>query len=224
MKTLAARLAWAREKKRLSQAELAKKSGVSQSTIGNLEAGIRLTARSITAIATALGVNPVWLAEGKGIAAVTDQLTDDTKNVIDASIGIRRIPLISYVQAGYMVEVIDPYQLGGASEYLQTDLVDLSPNAFALEIRGESMLPEFREGDRIIIDPSIQPQPGDYVVAKNGHEEATFKKYRPRGLNERGNDVFELIPLNEDYPTMRSDITPLTIIGVMVEHRKYRRR
>lgn len=66
MKTLATRLAWAREQKKLSQAELAKKSGVSQSTIGNLEAGIRLTARSITVIATALGVNPVWLADGKG--------------------------------------------------------------------------------------------------------------------------------------------------------------
>lgn len=225
MKTLATRLAWAREQKKLSQAELAKKSGVSQSTIGNLEAGIRLTARSITAIATALGVNPVWLAEGKGIAESTDGQVSSIKNVTASSIGVRRIPLISYVQAGCMVEVVDPYQLGDASEYLQTDLVDLSPSAFALEIRGESMLPDFKEGDRIIIDPLIEPMPGDFVVAKNGHEEATFKKYRPRGkFDENGNTVFDLLPLNPDYPPMHSDIVPLRIIGTMVEHRRYRKK
>lgn len=76
----------------------------------------------------------------------------------------------------------------------------------------------------MIVDPVIAPQPGDYVVAKNGEEEATFKKYRPRGMNERGDVVYELVPLNEDYPSMRSDLTPIKIVGTMVEHRKYRKR
>lgn len=104
-----------------------------------------------------------------------------------------------------------------------TDL-ELSQNAFALEIKGDSMLPEFKPGDRVIIDPAIFPQPGDFVVAKNGDDEATFKKYRPRTMDEHGDVVFELVPLNEDYPSMRSDQGPIRIIGTMVEHRKYRRR
>jgi SOS-response transcriptional repressor LexA len=145
------------------------------------------------------------------------------QNIQQAPLGSRKIPLISYVQAGAMAEVVDPYQVGDGSEYLLTDL-DLGANAFALQIKGDSMFPEFKEGDRIIIDPSLSPLPGDFVVAKNGHEEATFKKYRPRGINDHGNDVFELVPLNDDYAPMRSDVTPLRIIGVMVEHRKYRRR
>jgi SOS-response transcriptional repressor LexA len=70
----------------------------------------------------------------------------------------------------------------------------------------------------------VQPQPGDFVVAQNGEGEATFKKFRPRGANEIGQLVFELVPLNEDYPTMRSDLMPIRIIGTMIEHRKYRRR
>lgn len=82
------------------------------------------------------------------------------------------------------------------------------------------MLPEFRPGDRVVIDPSMAPNPGDFVVAKNGHEEATFKKYRPRGRNADGVEVFELVPLNDDYPTLRSDVENLRVIGVMVEHRK----
>ena len=66
MNTLAERLTWARTSKNMSQTELAKKAGVSQSTIGNLEAGLRKTAKSVTAIAAALHVNPFWLADGKG--------------------------------------------------------------------------------------------------------------------------------------------------------------
>lgn len=144
-------------------------------------------------------------------------------NVAAVPIGSRRIPLISCVQAGAMTEAVDPYAVGDAAEWMLTDL-DLSQNAFALRIKGDSMLPEFREGDTVIIDPAVPPVPGDYVVAKNCENEATFKKYRPRGVNERGEQVFELVPLNDDYPSMRSDFTPIRIIGTMVEHRRYRKR
>lgn len=66
MNTLSLRLVWARTQKKLSQEELAKLSGVSQGSIGHLESGLRQSSRRITAIANALGVNPQWLAEGKG--------------------------------------------------------------------------------------------------------------------------------------------------------------
>ena len=86
------------------------------------------------------------------------------------------------------------------------------------------MTPEFRPGDRVLIDPELTPGPGDFVAAKNDGEGATFKKYRARGINERGDTVFELVPLNPDFATLRSDLQPLCIIGVMVEHRKKYRR
>ncbi len=165
-------------------------------------------------IATALGCTVADLFSGPATGS---------QNIESAMIGTRRIPLISYVQAGHMTEAVDSYAQGGASEWMLTDL-ELSQNAFALRIKGTSMMPEFREGDAVIIDPSVAPMPGDYVVAKNGENEATFKKYRPRSLNETGQQVFELIPLNEDYPPMRSDLTHIDIIGTMVEHRRYRKR
>jgi SOS-response transcriptional repressor LexA len=86
------------------------------------------------------------------------------------------------------------------------------------------MEPEFTEGDLIIVDPEIQPLPGDYVVAKNGEHEATFKKYKARGVDAEGNEIFSIVPLNDDFPTKHSDKEPINIIGVMVEHRKFRRR
>ena len=149
--------------------------------------------------------------------------TEGADNVTAAPLGTRRIPLIDYVQAGIWTEVTNPYAVGDASEWLLTDL-DLSTTSFALRIKGDSMLPEFREGDSVIIDPAVIPNPGDFVAARNGEHEATFKKYRPRGINERGDQVFELVPLNDDFPSMRSDITPIIIIGTMVEHRRYRRK
>lgn len=145
-------------------------------------------------------------------------------NVRAATIGARTIPVISAVQAGNLQEIADPYPPGAgfAVEFID-DQSGYSRWAFALEIDGLSMLPEFHPGDRIIVDPEVAPAPGDFVVARNTHEEATFKKYRPRGMDQNGNMIFELVPLNPDYPTMRSDVEHLEIIGVMVEHRKKRR-
>lgn len=143
-------------------------------------------------------------------------------NVALAPIGARSVPVISAIQAGMWAEIADNFAPGDADDWLMTDL-ELSASAFALTIRGDSMLPEFNPGDRVIIDPDVAPHPGDFVAAKNGEQEATFKKYRPRGMDAQGNMVFELVPLNEDYPTLRSDVQPIRIVGTMVEHRKYRR-
>lgn len=151
-----------------------------------------------------------------------DQPTE-TSNVFPAVFGTRRIPVISHIQAGVWKEIVDNFQPGDADGWLTTDL-DLSRSAFALEIQGDSMLPEFKPGDRVIIDPDVVPHPGDFVAAKNGGDDATFKKYRPRGQDAQGNQVFELVPLNEDFETLRSDQQTIHIVGTMVEHRKYRKQ
>lgn len=148
---------------------------------------------------------------------------ETASNVAQASMGGTMIPIISSVQAGAWCGVEELQHAGADGEGLRTDY-PVSKSAFALEIKGISMQPEFQPGDHVIIDPTVEPLPGDFVVARNGDEEATFKKYRPRGANESGEQVFELVALNEDYPSMRSDVTPMRVVGTMVEHRKYRRR
>jgi len=176
------------------------------------------TASNNQKAANLLSVSAEWLATGEA-----GQFVQDKSNVSSAQIGHRQIPLISYVHAGLWSAAADPFQPNDAHDWLMTDL-DLSKGSFALEIKGDSMLPDFSPGDRVIIDPDIRPQPGDYVVAKNGEDEATFKKYRLRSINDQGDPVFELVPLNPDYPSIRSDQVPSHIVGTMVEVRKYRRR
>ncbi|MFM5319344.1 helix-turn-helix domain-containing protein [Aeromonas caviae] len=159
---------------------------------------------------------------------VSELFSDDSpasphQNMEMAQPDIHRIPVISYVQAGVWTAPNEIRECDGNMAYITTDL-ELGERAFAIVIRGNSMEPEFTEGDLVLIDPDEPLHPGDFVVAKNGEEEATFKKYRPRGYSEDGKEIFELAPLNDDYATMRSDRQPIQIIGTMVEHRRRRRR
>lgn len=220
---IGARIKHYRNKAGLTLEQLAERSGVELGTISALENRDSSRSKYASALAAALGLTVEQLEDEttEYSPSAPAEIPRDA-NFAPASLGAHRVPLISYVQAGLWTAVTDPYPPGEAADWLLTDLA-LSGGAFALEIVGNSMLPDFRPGDRVIIDPAIAPRPGDFVVAKNGDEEATFKKYRPRGVSERGDLVFELLPLNDDYPTLRSDTSPIRIIGVMVEHRKYRR-
>lgn len=146
------------------------------------------------------------------------------ENVKPALMGSRPVPVISAVQAGALRDMESPYEPGDGYAIEYTDDTGLSRWTFALDIEGLSMMPEFRPGDRVIVDPEVSPNPGDFVVARNGSNQATFKKYRPRGIDQQGNMVFELVPLNEDYPTLRSDAENLIVLGVLMEHRKKYRR
>lgn len=145
----------------------------------------------------------------------------EKSNIQLAEIGSRRIPVISSIQAGNWTEIVDSFAPGDAEDWIYSDL-ELSRVAFALDIVGYSMIPEFLPGHRVIIDPEVAPRPGDFVAARNGDNRATFKKYQLRGITDTGVEVFELVPLNPDYPTLSSATQHIHIIGTMMEHRKYR--
>lgn len=203
----------------VTQEDLAKKVGVSRVSISQWERGdTSPKGENLHRLAAALKTRPEWLIEGKG-----DPEPSSFQNVEPAVLGQHKVPVLSYVQAGQLTEVREIRDVDGGFEYVQAD-ESIGERAFAMRISGDSMTPWFEEGDLVIIDPDIEPVPGDYVAAKNGSLEATFKKYRPRGFNQDGVEYFELIPLNDDYAPIRSDMCQVVIIGTMVEHRKYRRK
>jgi SOS-response transcriptional repressor LexA len=209
------------EKRGLRQVDLVKLTGYSQPTVANWLNGRTTNLKSESAIraAKALNVSVAWLTQGIGSV---DQTFFDN-NVRETSLGCKRIPIISYVQAGLPNLAVDNRN---AEDFVLVDQdYKCSELTFALIINGDSMEPKFSEGDVIIVDPELRPHPGDYVVAstENG-EEATFKKYRVVGMGRTGQPVFELVPLNTDYPILRSDSLGLSVIGVMIEHRTYYRR
>lgn len=141
----------------------------------------------------------------------------------------RKIPILNYIQAGNPKQVVNDYMLGGGMDEIAIDGEldqELSMGAFALIVAGNSMAPEFIDGDVVIVDPNVEPWPGDVVVAQlENSEGATIKKYRSRGNDESGRHVFELVPINEDYHTITvSCDNPGYIVGTVVEHRRNLRR
>lgn len=213
---------------KLSQLELANRIGITRVSVGKWESGLNQPkGRYLNDLAAALGVSVDWLLTGKeeGTTGVAESPFAGYRNVEPAVIPQGgRVPILSYVQAGNWREMCEQATtFDGNVEYV-TASVDIGPCGFGLWLRGNSMTPQFNEGDLVIVDPDEQPRPGDFVVAKNGSDEATFKKYRPRGIDENGQEVFELVPLNDDYPPMYSDRQHIEIIGVMVEHRIFRKR
>ena len=196
--------------------EAAEAYGWNKNTYKSHENGKRgIRAAVAQRYAAAFGISAAWILTGEQAPSWATAQKPDLTNI-----PIRRIPKISYVSAGKFTDVSDPYTTGDGDGSVSIDDTDVGPRAFALEIKGESMLPDFRTGEVIIIDPDAAIKPGDFVVAKtDGADEAAFKKYRPRGYDDNGIEIIELVPLNDDYPSEIINASrPGRIIGKMVRH------
>lgn len=212
----------------LSKAALGKAIGITGVSVGKWESGLNQPkGRYLNDLAAALGVSVDWLLTGKDgdVGVVSDIQPPGYHNVEPAVIPQgRRVPILSYVQAGHWREMCEQATaFDGSLEYVAVG-VSVGSCAFGLWVRGNSMEPDFKEGDLLIVDPDEAPKAGDFVIAKNGSEEATFKKFRSRGEYDDGSPRFELVPLNDDHETLSTDHTTIAIIGVVVEHRRILKR
>lgn len=136
--------------KGLTLEALSELSGVDAGTISALET--RRSARSKYAgqIARGLGLTLDQLAGSDtgstaGVPFSNVELVPENR--------FRRAPLIGWVQAGELTEFSDPFPIGVGDEY---ELVDASygRRTVALRIKNNSMEPEFKEGDVIIVECS----------------------------------------------------------------------
>ncbi|MBI1208466.1 MAG: helix-turn-helix transcriptional regulator [Azospirillum sp.] len=89
---------------------------------------------------------------------------------------VQRVPVIGYAQAGDSGYFDDAgYPVGsGWDELLFPNLGD--PNAYALEVNGDSMEPVYRDGDTVIVSPSASLRRGDRVVVKTTAGEVLAKQ------------------------------------------------
>ena len=156
-----------------------------------------IPAEKITIIAKTLGCRPYWLEDGEGeMLENKNHLNQEHANYEMALVGKKTgtVPIISWVKAGSFTECIDD-----AGEYEQVVVdCEIREHTYALRVIGDSMISDnaisFPEGIVIIIEPSMQAVNNDFVIAKNGDNEATFKQ-----LIKDGGDWY-LKPLNNRYP------------------------
>jgi phage repressor protein C with HTH and peptisase S24 domain len=117
----------------------------------------------------------------------------------------RRVPLIGLAQAGGQGYFDDGgFPVGGSwDEVSLPEIAD--PNAYALEISGESMEPVFRDGDLIIVAPSAPIRRGDRVVVRTAGGEVMAKQ-----LVRRSARRIELKSLNPEHPDYSFDLADVT--------------
>ncbi|KTD38596.1 putative prophage repressor CI-like protein [Legionella nautarum] len=77
----------------------------------------------------------------------------------------------------------------------------LSENAFAYCMQDDSMIPELKSGDILIINPDKHVQPGELVVAQ-AKDEVIVRRYKQLSV-EKANTEYELIALNDNWANIR---------------------
>jgi len=108
------------------------------------------------------------------------------------------VPLIGFAQAGAGGFFDDAGFPAGQG----WDLIELpataGEGAYALEVQGDSMLPLYRHGDMLVVQPNAPVRKGDRVVVKTTTGEVMAKV-----LEKRTAAAIELISLNPDHPQRR---------------------
>lgn len=217
MKEFKDRLREARKNAKMTQVELAKAVNTTQGSISDLESGRNKSTTMLAQIANTLKVSPTWLATGQGqmttrpsldelkLKAEAIKVKDTQSDVLSMA---RPVPVLSWVAAGSWSES-NAVGVDDAFDWLPRPL-GLSEQGFALIVRGESMLPDFRPDDYIYVEPNVLAialKSGDLVVvqkADGSQAEATFKQLI---IGETSDDMY-LKPLNPNWHEQR--MLPMT--------------
>ena len=129
-----------------------------------------------------------------------------------------RIPVLGSVPAGVPLEAIEDIL---DWEELPQSMAAGGKEYFALEVKGDSMWPDYLPGDVVIVRKQPTCDSGeDCVVYVNGYD-ATLKQVR---LNADDHSL-TIVPRNQSYPprTFTAEeiqSLPVTIAGVVVELRR----
>lgn len=117
---------------------------------------------------------------------------------------VRRIPLIGLAQAGGHGFFDDAgYPVGGGWDEVSVPEIG-DPQAYALEISGDSMEPVYRDGDMVVVSPAAPIRRGDRVVVRTNTGEVMAKQLARRSARR-----IELRSLNPDHPDYTFDLADL---------------
>lgn len=220
MSLLASNIQYLLDKNNINAYQLQEKSNIPQSTTFRITNGETKSPSGATVqkYAKYFGISEADL-RFKDLSDVSKAQWDGDNFKVVNKEPVRYVPLLNFVQAGEFCEYHDD---AISNEFRPIFGEGYGENVYWVALEGDSMEPDFKSGELVLIDPDIQPNPADYVIAlKAGEKKVTFKMWRPRGFDEKtGEEYSQLIPSNENYPIIDSRFTPFTICGVAVERKQ----
>lgn len=196
------RLKEARKAKGLTQVEVSKIIGISQNGYSDWERGKnKVDNESLAKLAELYGVT-------------TDYLLG--KDAETNPVGLK-IPVLGTIPAGIPIEAIEDIT---DWEELPAEMATGGKEYFGLRVKGDSMYPDYLDGDTVIVRKTPTCNSGDVcVVYVNGYD-ATLKQVK---LHPDG--ALTIVPRNPEYPPRtfsQEEIIdlPVSIAGVVVELRR----
>lgn len=208
-KEIGRRIVEARKAKGLTLKELGEKAGgLKQTRLTNWEQGTRTPGpEEIKQLAEALDVSAAFL-----------MCLSDEMGAVKVKSHSRLIPLLDSRQA-CDAKLHTGFEASGDIVYISVStalLPELSDEAFALKMTDESMIPEIRVGDVLVIEPVMLPEPGDYVVVKMANKaEAIVCQYKKLSYTS---SAFELLTLNDNWPNIKvTEGVEIEIVGRVMQ-------
>ena len=193
-----------RKEKKLTQSDLAEVLGISRQAYSNYENGKRQPD------------NETMLKLAEHFNVSVDYLLgrDDEPTSVPRRKGVR-IPVLGYVPAGLPIEAIEDI----------LDYEEISPEMarngehFALKIKGDSMIPDIKNGDIVIIRIQPDVESGEIAIVKVNGDEATCKRVVK---HKTGISIVANNPNYEPVFFTNKEIEelPVTVIGKVVELRR----
>lgn len=190
----------ARKAKGYTQVYVAKYIGLAQSSYSAWENGdTKIDPQQLVRLAKLYGTTVEYL------------IGDDAQ-----APGSLKIPVLGSVPAGIPLEAIEDVV---DWEEIPQSMVNGDKEFFALQVKGDSMYPDYLPGDIVIVRKTPCCESGeDCVVYVNGYD-ATLKQVK---ISDEG---ITLLPRNPEYPPRtftRDEVNslPVTIAGVVVELRR----
>ena len=222
--TFANRLKIALEYNHMKAIDLANKTHINKSLISNyLSGAFKAKQDKLDIIARTLGVSEAWLM-GYDVDMDREwfeekepsEISIDNARYIETTTKTIKIPVLGKVPAGVPIEAIE--DIIGYEEIPASMLRD-GNNYFSLKIDGDSMYPDYKTGDIIIIRQQNDCNSGDDCVVMVNGDDATFK----RVVKQEKSIILK--PLNNNYEPYYFDeyeimTKPVKIIGVAVEVRR----
>lgn len=208
--TLAERIREARQSKGMDQAKLAARLDIATRTLQRWEKGEQVPdSNYLMRIAKHTGVSPHWLLTSEG--GMYSRALEASKVLPLPTSRYRKVelvslPLLSSVPGGAPSMIFHPDYV---ERYISVDDVRDS-QAFALEVKGNSMAPRIEDGDIIVVSPRQHAKSGDICVVRVNDED-TVKRVK---LEEQ---TVYLIPLNPDYEPMAVKKKDVTFVWKVVK-------
>ncbi|KLO21903.1 hypothetical protein X275_06050 [Marinitoga sp. 1197] len=194
-----------RKRKGLSREKLGYIIGIAGNSVYRIESGMNLpSAEVIIELAKYFNVSTDYIL---GLDTESDE-----ENIV--KVQMKKIPVYEKVAAGRS-GIAEPIDYPIDEIYIPVG----SKGEFAVEVIGDSMEPEIKEGDYVIIDPNAYVESGNRVVALiNDGADALVKVYR-----KAMEGPAMLYSLNQKYePIILTEDLKWEIIGKVVSlYRRY---